>query len=208
MKSINIILVVCLCSIFISACSRQPSNSPEQQALSRGVNELILPWHQNFAHASQVLQESSERFCQNPSNRGEFDAARDAWQQAMMAWQDLQIINFGPVKKGNQAWRLQFWPDSHNRIAQKVDNLLGQSDPISAASLAEANVLLQGLSAMEYMLFDPKKAQLETFENPRACAYLMAASENTHNIATALYNAWQSDAGNYVGSRFNGSCGI
>lgn len=194
----NAVFLLLIGVALIGACSRQPSSSTEHQALSQSVNELLLPWHQHFAQQAKLLNDSAERFCQNPSNSGEFAATRDAWQSAMLAWQDLQIINFGPVAEDNQAWRIQFWPDRHNRVAQKVESLLSGETPLSSASLAEANVLVQGLSAMEYMLFDPSKGRLETYENPRACEYLIAVSANVEAIAQELYLAWQPQGGNFV----------
>lgn len=194
----NAILVLLSVIALLGACGQQPSATPEQRALSQTVNELLLPWHQSFAQQATLLNTSAERFCQNPSNGGEFTATQDAWRDAMLAWQDLQIINFGPVAESNQAWRIQFWPDRHNRVAQKVDALLAGEAPISSTSLSEANVLVQGLSAMEYVLFDPRKGQLKTYENPRSCEYLVAVSANVQNIAQALYLAWQPQGGNFV----------
>lgn len=191
-------LIVC-CVLSAVGCSPKNESSPVDQALSTTAHELILPWHQTFVRDTAELQQSLERFCQNPGNPGELEASKKSWRTAMLTWQTLRVINFGPVAEGNQAWRLQFWPDTHNRIGQKVEELLAKDSPISAESLAGGNVLVQGLSALEYLLFDPQKSALEDYQNPRVCDFLAAASQNTANVATTLHRGWATEGGNYLG---------
>lgn len=199
MKHLVILVLLALTGL-VTACTPKTHATAEELALSQAANEVILPWHATFLERSKDLHNNIERFCQNPSNQGEFTEVRQAWVAAMLAWQTLHVINFGPVTVNNQSWRIQFWPDSHNRIGQKVEALLKQESDISAAQLAQSNVLVQGLSALEYMLFDPQKGHIETYENPRACAFILAASENTRNVALTLDTAWRADGDNFVGA--------
>lgn len=182
------------------ACSPKPQISPTTQALSNTAHQLIVPWHQQFAVQTQSLYDHLERFCQNPGNAGELEASRSAWNNAMLAWQQLRIIQFGPVTDGNLAWKVQFWPDSHNRVGRKVDQLINEDKPITSASLAQNVVLVQGLSAIEYLLFDPQKDALSTFKNPKACELALAASDNTAALAKTLLERWQPDGKNYLGT--------
>lgn len=191
------LLLFLLCLLAFPACSRQSGSAPEQQALSQSVNELLLPWHLQFARQTEQLHDSIERFCQNPGNSGEFIATRDAWRQTMLSWQNVSIINFGPVAVNGQGRQIQPQSDSRH-LAQKVEALLAEETPISATGLAEADESVQGLLAIEYMLFDPNKGQLHTYNNPRACQYLTAAGVNLQRIAHDLYDAWQPLKGNFV----------
>lgn len=194
------LLPALFCLASLAACTPEPQVSPEEKALSDLAHQLILPWHQTFATSTEELAQALERFCQNPGNPGELAASRASWRAAMLDWQTLRSINFGPVQEGNQAWRIQFWPDTHNRVGQKVDALLAQETPLSAAGLAEANVLVQGLSALEYLLFDPGKTDPATLQPPRVCEYMRAASANTRSVAAAVAGAWTTGQGNFVGT--------
>ncbi len=198
MKAILFVVICCHC-LLLGACSPKPTISPETLALSNTANQLIIPWHQEFERRSQALYEHLERFCQNPSNQGELEASRKAWLAAMLSWQQAYVINFGPISEGNLSWRIQFWPDSHNRVGRKVDELLSKDEPITSQSLAESVVLVQGLSALEYVLFDPQASAIAKFQNPKACEFLLAASTNTHNVAALLLRRWQPDGDNFVG---------
>lgn len=190
-------LFACIfCFLSFTACSRHPKTAPEQQALSQSVHELLLPWHLHFAEQTERLDRSVERFCQNPNNRGEFVATREAWHQAMLAWQNVAIINFGPVTVHTQTRQIALQPDNH-QMEQKIETLLAEETPL-LANLADAHILVQGLWAMEYMLFDPHRGQLSTYDNPRACQYLTATSANLQRVAQNLYDAWQPQAGNFV----------
>lgn len=182
------------------ACSPKPQVTPTAQALSAATNQLILPWHEQFASASLALYDQLERFCQNPSNAGELEAARESWQAAMLAWQQAKIINFGPIADGNLAWQIQFWPDSHNRIGRKVLSLLAGEEPINKDTIAKGVVLVQGLSALEFVLFDPQQANAENFNNPRTCDFLLAASDHSKAVSQQLLQRWRSDGGNFTGT--------
>jgi len=189
-----------ICLFCLLACSQEPQIAPEEKALSDVAHQLILPWHQAFAASTRELAQSLERLCQNPANPGELEASRNSWRAAMLDWQTLRPINFGPVHENNQAWRIQFWPDTHNRVGQKVEALLAQETPITAESLATANVLVQGLSALEYLLFDPDKADPAALQPPKVCEYLRAAGLNTHQVAQHLADAWALGEGNFIGT--------
>lgn len=186
----------------LAACSPKPTPpsapAPTAEAFSKTAETLILPWHQAFVRDSNELRQRLESLCQNPSNPGELEASREAWRTAMLSWQVLQVVNFGPVQDGNQAWRVQFWPDTHNRVGQKVEALLEDETPIDAATLAQGNVLVQGLSALEYVLFDPSLAAPEQFDNPRVCLFLQAAAANTQGVAEQLLQEWSPEGGNYL----------
>lgn len=189
-----------LCLVCLAACTPEPQVTPEEKALSDTAHQLVLPWHQAFAASTAELARSLERFCQNPGNPGELEASRSSWRAAILDWQRLRPINFGPVQENNQSWRIQFWPDTHNRVGQKVEALLAQETPITPESLADANVLVQGLSALEYLLFDPGKSDPASLQAPRVCEYLRAAGTNTQTVAEGLAHGWTTGQGNFVGT--------
>lgn len=185
-----------LLSTALAACTPKSAVSPAEVP-SNAADTLILPWHQAFVRDTQALGQSLERLCQNPTAAVELEASRESWRRAMLSWQVLQVVNFGPVQEGNQAWRVQFWPDTHNRVGQKVEALLADESPLDAASLAQGNVLVQGLSALEYVLFDPSRAGPEQFDNPRVCLFMQAAASNTQTVAEQLLLGWSAEGGDY-----------
>jgi predicted lipoprotein len=182
----------------LTACTPKPKTSTFETALTNTAHNLIMPWHEDFARRSAELHKSLEQFCQNPADVGALEISRTNWREAMLAWQTLQLVNFGPVTEGNQAWRIQFWPDTHNRVGQKIDALLAAQTPIDVTTLADSNVLVQGLSALEYVLFDPSRSSAEQFADPRTCLFLTSAAANTRAVAGQLLQDWSPEGSNYL----------
>ena len=176
--------------------------SPQQKLVDRQINEVILPIHHDFAEQSEKFNQQAINFCASPSNPALFSPLQQQWKTTMDSWQRVKVFNFGPIEEQNLAWRVQFWPDNKNLVKQKTLNLLKSDKPINVALLEESTVVIQGLSASEYLLFDrqkvtPATASVQTlFNQPmgeRRCDMLMAVTQNSANIATRLDSLWATD---------------
>lgn len=180
-----------LCVGLVTSCSKntEPSASA-QPPLAAVQTQLIIPWHQALLTASGQLKIRLERFCQNPGNPGEFQEARSAWRNSMLAWQQVNLIKFGPVSHDNQAWKIQFWPDSHNLVEKKVKALLAENEVITEDVLAGASVVAQGLSAMELFLFDAQFADTAALAG-KPCDLMRIASGRVEKVVAALAANWQ-----------------
>ena len=184
----------------LAACGVAQDN--EQQVLQDTTEHVILPLHASFVAATASLQETTARFCASPGQSG-YEETRDAWRHAMHAWQQLQVVRFGPVNIDNQAWRVQFWPDRNNLVGQKIESLLASDTALSAAQLEADSVVIQGLTAAEYLLFDQEHGALASYLSnaevaPRRCNLLRLVAEHTADVADGLANAWLPAAGNYA----------
>jgi len=189
MKSLNhLALIVILCCL--SACNPQQSKSSEQQFVEKVTSQFILPWHQNFSNASKALLQSSNTFCTN-TNDNNFEQTRTHWFAAMSDWQRVQLFHFGPILSDNQRWKIQFWPDSHNLIRKKTDSILEEQQPITVERIKGASAVLQGLSAIEYLLFDAQAGQIERFSDQnKQCELLIAIAAHTSEVSTNLWVNW------------------
>ncbi|MEY4589161.1 MAG: hypothetical protein RL497_1237 [Pseudomonadota bacterium] len=171
-----------------------PSSKPAQPPLAAVRTELILPWHQTFVTATGQLKQRLDRFCQNPANPGEYQEARAAWRTAVLAWQPVNLIKLGPVLEDNQAWKIQFWPDNHNLVEKKVKTLLAENEPITDETLNGASVVAQGLSAIEFLLYDPQYPD-HTALSGKPCDLLRLAAQRVDTVALGLLTAWQQGSG-------------
>jgi len=174
----------------------------EEQDLEKYVareiaENTIAHFHQRFALSTEALSAKSRAFCLNP-NETTLGATQEQWRLAMSDWQAVKIINFGPIKVNNLSWRLQFWPDKKNLVGRKIKALLKSEDPIDHAKLKESSVVIQGLSALEYLLFDRTGAKLSHYQTngsePRQCDLLQTVASLTQQTAEHLSGAWQANA--------------
>jgi predicted lipoprotein len=68
---------------------------------------------------------------------------------------------------------------------------------LTVERLTEASVVVQGLSALEYLLFDADAGQLQQYQQPRQCQLLMVVSTHSEQVASFLYDQWRPGGGNY-----------
>jgi len=152
--------------------------------------------HRNFVADVVQLRDQTQRFCISP-DKVSLIQTRMRWVRAMNAWSAIKTINFGPIDELGLSQNFQFWPDPTNKVEQGVrSRVSGHNTELDAALLAKDERASHGLSAIEYLLFDPAVGKLERYQND---AHLCGLLENTvHNLLVSsdrLNRAWQ---GEYV----------
>ncbi|MCB1498501.1 MAG: hypothetical protein KDK07_01725 [Bauldia sp.] len=82
-------------------------------------------------------------------------AAREGFRDLVLAWSRIELVRFGPVRDRNRYERVFFWPDPRGRGLQQVQEILATQDPaaLAVASLREKSVAVQGLPALEFVLY-------------------------------------------------------
>lgn len=197
MQGLNrVIILSLLATTLLSACGKPP----EQAMLDDTGREVILPLHERFLSESLTLSQHAQQFCsQDQRNATDLAAMRSKWLAAMNAWEGIQNIQFGPVTEDNQAWKIQFWPDRKNLIARKTEQFVRRDDAISLPALQQASVVIQGLSAIEYLLYDKPADALLGGVPGHYCEHLSAAAQNLHQVAERLYQGWHPKGENYLG---------
>ena len=188
---------------FLSACSfietfsfakteeAKPAPTSEYLLVQAVLLDAIIPWHEALEKELQVLSEQTDRFCIQPSTE-KFAGLKRQWTQSMYAWSNLGAINFGPIDDTNVAWKLQFWPDPLNYVHRKFKSRLdGTNSAISAEELTEASVAIQGLSALEYLLFDKAQNDISLYLGSlHRCKILTSTSRNLADEGNKIFTAW------------------
>ncbi|CAA0087558.1 Uncharacterised protein [Zhongshania aliphaticivorans] len=183
--------------IAVAACSPPPSSKILLDATASG----IVDNYQSLSLASQSLATAAETFCQAPNDNSKYEQLQSHWKSTTERWSAVQNIQFGPLMIDNQAWKIQFWPDKKNLIARKVEALLKTEEPLTLERVDDASVVVQGLSSLEYLLFDSKAGQQTRYSEPqgqRRCELLVAVTSHLQAVANGLYNDWHAEGGNYL----------
>jgi predicted lipoprotein len=152
------------------------------------VEHHIEPGYAALARAFESLRGAVEGYCAAPSHAG-LEAARSAYAAAMDAWMRIQHIAFGPVQKDNRAFRIEYWPDRKNTTGRQLAVLLKRAEtaPPTAESLAAESVAVQGLPALERLLFGSDPA----VTGPAGCAVAAAIAGNLDAIGHAVDQGWR-----------------
>ena len=165
------------------------SKAEEQQRLFNAIGRgVIAPAYAQLRACAQQLETVVQSHCAAPV--ADQSALESAWRSAMRAWQRVQHIRVGPIEDDNRDFRMQFYPDSNEAVERGVDNALEGSDPLTQATIANKSVGVQGLPALEYLLFSI--GGLDDAEaGPRRCELAGAVAGNLRVMSAEISEPWQ-----------------
>lgn len=172
-----------------------PGTRPERQTLllEQLADRVVVPRYAAMTRAFDELDAVTVRFCAAPDATG-LEDVRTAWRDAIEAWLEASVIQFGPIRDDNRNLRIEFWPDGNNNVPRAVQQMLARTDELTAETLARQSVAAQGLPALERLLFDPDDVLAEFTTGERAarrCAFATAISGNLRGIAAAVEAGWR-----------------
>lgn len=183
------LLFTSLAAFLLGACAPQDRQAATSTAIA---SQVILPSYSRWVAADRQLAISALAYCQGGAS---LETARADFLQAQQAWAHLQPMLIGPLAEGNRTWQVQFWPDKKNLVGRQVDQLVNAQPPIDAANLAKASVVVQGLSAYEYILFDARLDLADPRQKARYCPLLEAIGEHQKSLAETVLDQWNKDQG-------------
>jgi len=182
-------LIAALLGLALAGCEQPPPSTRVSTALAEGV---LLPAYRTWQQANQHLAASAADFC---AGRLALPATRQAFTSAQSAWAGLQPLLVGPLSEGNRAWQVQFWPDKKNLVRRQVEALLDRHPQLTQAEVASASVVVQGLSAAEYLLFDPGLDLNQATQKERYCPLLQGIGQHQQALAGEVLALWQGEQG-------------
>lgn len=150
------------------------------------ISGHIVPRYQALEAATADLSRVLEADCQD--NRPGDAGSRAAFRTALLAWQSIQHIRFGPVMVDNRHYRFEFWPDKHGQGARQVRRLLqtGSGDIPSPARIGKTSVAIQGFPALERVLHG------NTGNAEAACMLAVSIAANLKAMSSAVVKEWSS----------------
>lgn len=152
----------------------------------------VIPRYAALAEATGQLDEAATAFCTTPSAAG-LDATRAGYQAAMDAWMGVAHIHFGPVEFLMRGFRIAFWPDKHNTGSKQLAKLLAAEDDaaLAPAAFARGSVAVQGLPALEKLLYGGPDSLGPQGEPAYRCKLAVAITDNLAGIAEDLLREWR-----------------
>lgn len=156
-----------------------------QSHRSQAVYEVEQKAARQFSSQTAALKKQFTLYC--ASAHKDDTALKQTWHQTMLAWMALQGQQRGPVVALEQSWNVQFWPDKKNTTGRKMAALTKHDEAFSADDIASQSVTVQGLGALEWLLFD----EASTLSSKSStCGTGAAIAKNLHNNATIIEDAW------------------
>ncbi|MBZ9774628.1 imelysin family protein [Mesorhizobium sp. CO1-1-8] len=164
--------------------------------IQRAIDGFVRPAYAGLHEQAEALTGAMRKLCVTPS-QGELDAARAEFSATVYAWSSAEIIGFGPIKENNRLERMLFWPDRKSIGLKQVQAALSAKDPTATdpAQLAGKSVAMQGLGALEFVLYGDGAAALAGKDDPYRCAYGTAVAGNIETMAGEVSAAWNKPDG-------------
>jgi predicted lipoprotein len=180
----------------------------DHAAIARAaLTEVIRPGYAALAVSADDLQRKMDALCASPSESA-LDQAKQAFAATVAAWSKVEILRFGPVTQSHRFERLFYWPDPKGIGLKQVQQALaGKDQDIELPDeLAGKSVAVQGLPALEYLLYgdgaeilakereivDGEESPPETdTEGAFRCAFALSVATNIHRIAAAVVEDWR-----------------
>lgn len=154
------------------------------------LEQHVLPRYERLVAAMAGLTDAAASSCGSSSEQVEL--LRDRYHAAMDAWMAVQHLRFGPVELFMRAYRLYFWPQARGKVAQAVDELVAKTETPGAGELTGASVAVQGLPAVEYLLYGEGGLGGVDAGNPDTiCKLLTAVAGNMHGMAEDVVVDWR-----------------
>ena len=173
----------------------QPARA-QNAAVAGAIAGFVKPAYAHFHAISAEQREGMEALCDDQSAE-RLDAARNSFLTLVSAWSEVEIIRFGPVTQDNRLERILFWPDRKSIGLKQVQAALAGKDASAsdAATLKDKSVAMQGLGALEFVLFGTGSDALNAPGDPYRCAYGRAIARNIESMAGSILAGWQEPDG-------------
>jgi predicted lipoprotein len=161
------------------------------------IDKFIVPRIETFKDKTAKLAAAVHATCK--SDGADLGKAKAAFADTVRAWGGLDFIRFGPVSREHRLERIFFWPDPRGFANRQVNGLLAAKKPglLEPGALTKQSVAVQGLTALEILLFDEKNPLGSGADEAARyrCELAAAIGENLHSVASEIAAGWTGDDG-------------
>lgn len=171
-----------------------PAQAADFAAFNRAYAQAqVIPALARLAAETTALAQAAAATCRAPDAAG---LARivDGFDKVDDAWMSAQQFRLGPLSQDQRAERFAYWPEKRNIVEKQLAALLAEADPaaLAPAALAQASVAVQGLTALERLLFPAAAESLLAGDQPAfRCTAAAAIAANLAAIAGETRQGWE-----------------
>ncbi len=190
----RLLLAAVALAAFASPAAAQ-SAIPAHDIITGAIDTYIRPSFHRLAQETAGLEAGVATLCAAPSTEA-LDEARDRFRATVLAFSRVEFVRVGPLSRFDRLERLLFWPDRKGIALRQVQQALATEDETAAdpATLTGKSVAMQGLAAVEYLLFGTGAEALAAGDDYR-CRYAGASTTLIAGLAATLDAEWADPAG-------------
>lgn len=176
---------------FSVAPAAAQSAIPVNDIVTGSVDGYIRPGFHQLAVDSAALDASLATLCGSPA-AGTLGDTQVKFRAVVLSFARIEFLHLGPLTTGDRAERLLFWPGSKGIALKQVQQVLAEKDAtaVDPITLQKKSVAMQGLGALEFVLFGTGAETLGTADGAFRCSYGHAIATLVSGIAATLDTEW------------------
>ncbi len=180
--------LITLILIFSATTTRA---EPDFITLNTALAEIVLiPAYDQLSISATDQNALWLEVCENPAAE-KLATLRAAFRRTSDAWAGVFNWNFGPITFLLRRDRFYHWPERRNAISKGLARLLDKTQPekLHPAVFARTSVAVQGLPALERLLFE----NVDVMQNKWACRVGQAIAGNLASMAMNTSKEWRTE---------------
>jgi predicted lipoprotein len=168
----------------------------QQGVIKSAIENFIRPGFHHFAEETAALKDHVGALCETPSADA-LETSRSQFKAAVTAFSRIEFVRIGPLGVADRMERLLFWPDRKGIALKQVQQALAEKDTSAGAAetLQGKSVAMQGLGALEFLLFGTDAEQLAGADGAYRCSYASAITTLVGGLAKTMDAEWADPAG-------------
>lgn len=169
---------------------------PVGDMIAGAITGYIRPSFHQFSEDAGTLKTDLDALCATPSATG-LETGRKQFKALALAFSRVEFVHIGPLGVADRLERLLFWPDPKGIALKQVQKALGDKDASAAgaATLKDKSVAMQGIGALEFLLFGTGAEELATVGGSYRCSYADAIATLVAELGATMDAEWSDPAG-------------
>lgn len=165
-------------------------------AVERAIEGYVVPNVERFAETGDILVADIGALCETGSP-GALTAARGTFRNVVLSYARIDFVRIGPLEEANRRDALLFWPDRRSTGLKQVQRVIATSDAgvLDAEALRKKSVALQGLGALEFLLYGTGSDALVAKPGGFRCLFALSIANNIAALADMIADGWQNADG-------------
>jgi uncharacterized iron-regulated protein len=162
----------------------------DQAIVEDYADEVVVPTYELLAMRGAALLAVAEDLEADPSE-GNLEAARDAWVETRVPWEQSEAFLFGPVSANGYDPAMDSWPVNRTDL----DGVLASNDELTEAYIDGLPETQKGFHTLEYLLWGEDSTKEAGDLTARELAYTVALAQDLADTTDLLATSWTDSNG-------------
>jgi len=168
----------------------------DRQIIVDFADQVVIPTYELLDERSAGLDAAVGALAGAPTDEN-LDAARQAWVDLRVPWEESEAFLFGPVESENWDPAMDTWPLNKDDL----DNVLESSDEFTPDFIANLPDSQKGFHTVEYLLWGQEGEKTADQLTERELDYLAALSQELTVVTANLATSWTDGEGGQAAYR-------